>query len=470
MVIRNHYRNSFLLWSALLIFGTWFLLSGTAQAHAPRLISSQDFDRAAPLVINDPDISQAFYARLDGQAEYYYFSWPGKMDQSDSADGSFYFGLLVPDKAGTTKDFSAELIRVSDNQVLVDLSSVPGDWTPYFEPFGGDHYFKGPEYEVSLPVGDYIIKVDNPSQSGQYVLVVGLQESFSLEEVARTLLVMPALKDYFGRSPGLAYFNYVGLFLLLSLVALLLIICIACKLWRRAMKSGFLFRWKSKRLGLWLFAAAVALGSLTPARAADRIIIQEVPFTSQAPTGQWRDARQQDGCEEAVAAMAMAWVGNEKNISASNWRLRILILSTFEKKKYGEYRYVTTSDIVDWLFKDYFRYQGVELKTVSSAADIIKELEQGNLVLTPMNGRLLKNPYFSGSGPERHMILIKGYDYQTREFITNDPGTKRGNSYRYPEKIIFNAIRVYATGYHQAFGKLTKEMIVVRPKPVVEQK
>jgi hypothetical protein len=54
-----------------------------------------------------------------------------------------------------------------------------------------------------------------------------------------------------------------------------------------------------------------------------------VPFTSQAPLGQWKDERQQDGCEEASAAMAMAWVGNEKNISRENWRLRILILSNF---------------------------------------------------------------------------------------------------------------------------------------------
>lgn len=186
-----------------------------------------------------------------------------------------------------------------------------------------------------------------------------------------------------------------------------------------------------------------------------------VPFTSQAPLGQWKDERQQDGCEEASVAMAMAWVGNEKNISRDNWRLRILILSNFENKKYGEYRDVALTDVVAWLFHDYFNYQKVEIKAVAKAGDILSELEKGNVVLTPMDGRALKNPNFTAPGPERHMILIKGFDYKTREFITNDPGTRKGENYRYSEKIIFSAIRNYQTGNKLPFGTLKKEMIVV---------
>jgi hypothetical protein len=35
-----------------------------------------------------------------------------------------------------------------------------------------------------------------------------------------------------------------------------------------------------------------------------------------------------------------------------------------------------------------------------------------------------------------------------KEFITNDPGTKRGFHYRYNEKVLYNAIRNYPTGNH----------------------
>ena len=195
--------------------------------------------------------------------------------------------------------------------------------------------------------------------------------------------------------------------------------------------------------------------------AAPATIDQAVPFTSQAPLGEWKDQRQQDGCEEAVAAMAMAWVGKEKNITKDNWRLRILILSNFEKKKYGEYRDVSSRDIVAWLFNDYFNYQKVSLKPVKDVSDIIKELEAGHLVLLPMDGQKLKNPYFSPPGPERHMIMVRGYDYAKDQFITNDPGTRRGAAYHYSSATIFQAIRAYETGYHKPIKEVVKEMIVV---------
>jgi len=219
---------------------------------------------------------------------------------------------------------------------------------------------------------------------------------------------------------------------------------------------------KNLAIKFFLGLVLVLLGPAS-ALAASPILIN-VPFTSQAPLAEWRDQRQQDGCEEAAAAMAMAWVGNEKNITKANWRLRILILSSFEFKKYGEYRDVSLADIKQWLFNDYFNYQNVEIKPVVTAADIIQELEKGRIVLTPMDGRALENPYFNPPGPERHMILIKGYDYDRQEFIVNDPGTRRGESYRYPAKVIIKAIRAYSTGYHQPIKEIIKEMIVVEKK------
>ena len=218
----------------------------------------------------------------------------------------------------------------------------------------------------------------------------------------------------------------------------------------------FIFLIGLSGLGLLIFAAPAV-----KAKTLSSSFIIPVPFTSQAPLGEWKDERQQDGCEEASAAMAMAWVGAEKNITPANWRLRILILSTFENKKYGEYRDVSLSDMVNWLFNDYFHYKKAAIKPVASALDILSELEKGNIVLIPANGRALKNPYFTAPGPERHMILIKGYDYKTGEFITNDPGTRRGENYRYLPKIIFNAIRPYQTGNKLPFPKLVREMIVV---------
>ncbi len=191
------------------------------------------------------------------------------------------------------------------------------------------------------------------------------------------------------------------------------------------------------------------------------VILMSVPFTSQAPLAEWKDARQQDACEEAAAAMAMAWVKGESGFTPEQWKERILAIVDFEQKKYGESRDVSLSDMVAWIFKDYYAYDKVEIKSVNGPDDIIKELAAGRLVLTPMNGQLLGNPYYTPPGPTTHMLLLKGYDYAAREFVTNDAGTRHGQSYRYAAQTLFNAIRAYPTGYHEPIEKIDKEMLVV---------
>jgi len=185
------------------------------------------------------------------------------------------------------------------------------------------------------------------------------------------------------------------------------------------------------------------------------------PFTSQAPLFKWSDPRQQDGCEEASALMAMAWVEGVSGYSAAEWEKKIIDLADFEQDKYGEHRDVSVLDVVNWIFKDYFSYDQVEIVDIKNSAQIVAELETGNLVLVPVNGQALANPNFTPPGPEHHFLVITGYDYQTEEFITNDPGTRLGKGYRYKDQIIFKALRSYPTGYHDEYDQLKKEAIIV---------
>lgn len=193
------------------------------------------------------------------------------------------------------------------------------------------------------------------------------------------------------------------------------------------------------------------------------LAILPVPFTSQAPFAQWSDSRQQDGCEEAGAVMAMAWVKDQKTLSKAEAKKAIINISDFELKKYGEYRDVSLEDLRKWVFIDYFKYDAKKVRVVEkiTLADIKKELAKGNLVLAPADGRALNNPYFTAPGPERHVLLIKGYDQKKKQFITNDAGTRRGENYRYSETVLFKAIRAYPTGYHLPIKKVEKKMLVV---------
>lgn len=190
------------------------------------------------------------------------------------------------------------------------------------------------------------------------------------------------------------------------------------------------------------------------------IYIKNVPFSSQAPYGDWKDARQQDGCEEAASMLAIAWANNQ-TLTKDQALETLLAIADFEKNTYGQFTDTSTSDTQDRIIRNYFHYSNSQVISINFVADIITQLSQNKLVIIPTNGQLLNNPNFTGNGPERHNLVIRGYDSTTKEFITNDPGTRKGENYRYPENVIFNAIRDYPTGAHEPITTIQKNAIVV---------
>jgi len=189
--------------------------------------------------------------------------------------------------------------------------------------------------------------------------------------------------------------------------------------------------------------------------------ILKVPFTVQAPYGDWKNDIYQDGCEEASVLMAIYWI-NGKELTKVVADEKIVAMAEWQENKYGCAVDTSTKDTVKRLFNEYFGYKKVETKTVEKVNDLINEIKQGRLIIVPTNGQLLGNPYYTSPGPLRHNLVVYGYDKVTDEFIVNDPGTKRGGAYRYSSKILFEAIRDYSTGCHIDILKDKKVMIVVK--------
>ena len=133
----------------------------------------------------------------------------------------------------------------------------------------------------------------------------------------------------------------------------------------------------------------------------------EVPFTSQAPFGDWADPRLQDACEEASVLMAMKWIKSE-DINVNEIKEEIFAISKFEEDNYGTYTDSSAQDTINRIIKAYYQYDKAEARYDFSIEDIILEINKGNLIIVPTNGQKLNNPYYSGAGPERHMLLIKG--------------------------------------------------------------
>jgi len=158
--------------------------------------------------------------------------------------------------------------------------------------------------------------------------------------------------------------------------------------------------------------------------------------------------------------MAVYWALG-KDLTKEQAKQEILAASLYQEENFSEYRDTSAQDTAQRIIKGYFGYENFELKKDIGADNIIQELAAGNLVIVPTNGQALSNPNFNPPGPERHMLVVIGYDYQTQEFITNDPGTRKGQSYRYAKDILFDAIRDYPTGYHEEIEEINKVMIVV---------
>jgi hypothetical protein len=181
----------------------FLLVAGTALAHQPRLVN----DRPS-IEVRDPEISQAFYARLAGSPQIYVIR--------SQVPLRLYVNILVPDVPGVDMDYEAVITRkeAPSDHILALLDGKIYDWRPFYEPFGGDHYRLGPEYDDNVPAGTYTIVVSSPDNQGKYVLAVGKKERFPPGEMARTIVTLPELKKYFGKSPWTAYFNLSGVFLL----------------------------------------------------------------------------------------------------------------------------------------------------------------------------------------------------------------------------------------------------------------
>lgn len=182
-----------------------------------------------------------------------------------------------------------------------------------------------------------------------------------------------------------------------------------------------------------------------------------VPFTSQAPHANW-DLPYQEACEEASAYMVSEYYAGAASgqIDADTADAAILDIVSFEDDFLGTHLDTTAEQTVQFI-DFYFNLQATVIEN-PTAAQIKAEIAAGRPVIVPAAGRELGNPNFTGAGPLYHMLVIKGYTED--KFITNDPGTRNGESYVYDIDVIMDAMGDWNDG-DPAHG--AKRVIFVSP-------
>lgn len=228
--------------------------------------------------------------------------------------------------------------------------------------------------------------------------------------------------------------------------------------------SMFGYKYFLRFAGINQYYVATEVQKRNPLESA-ALIMHDVPFTVQAPFAEWKDPRQQEGCEEASALMAVHWARGKRIESAEAARAEILAISKFQKDKFDNYHDTSAKDTAKWILEGFYKFTNYKIKPVASAEAIVNELAAGNVVIVPVNGRALKNTYFTQPGPQRHMLVVTGYDRKAGQFITNETGIKNGEGWRYDKDLFFEAIQDYDTGYHVPITTKPKVMITIAREP-----
>jgi hypothetical protein len=169
-----------------------------------------------------------------------------------------------------------------------------------------------------------------------------------------------------------------------------------------------------------------------------------VPFTTQAPTGNWEG---NENCEEASAIMANSYLRGTRGgtLPAVTVQDQITRLRNWERENFG-YDANTGIEETARMIGAVFSLQ-TELINDYSADDLKRALYNHHPVLLPLNAHILNTEKYPTESRLYHMVVVRGYNEQG--FIIHDPGTVSGSDNIYT----FNQLKQAAVDWNSAERK-----------------
>ncbi len=171
------------------------------MAHQPVFQDQNPNSPAESYLIKKPEVSKAIYATLSGKPHYYRI-------ESD-IDFKFYAGITVPkiDNCNQFTKFSYSIYQINNNQekLIAEMDGENFEWWEWYEPYGKKWYWIGPEYgaefssTTTFNAGNYLIKIYNKKNKGNYVLATGDIEKFGPLVIAKLPFVMPKVNTFWNQ-------------------------------------------------------------------------------------------------------------------------------------------------------------------------------------------------------------------------------------------------------------------------------
>ncbi len=177
------------------------------------------------------------------------------------------------------------------------------------------------------------------------------------------------------------------------------------------------------------------ISSQTPKQSSKLLKVQ---FICQAPlqtTKNWK--YHEESCEEA--AVLQNYLYETKNsIEKQEAHEEILRMIEWQRQNFGTHKDLYADDLKQFII-GYYGIKESDIKIVYDAGieDIKKIIDTGHPVIVPIMGDILKNPNYPYPG--YHMLIVTGYTEEM--IITNDNGTRKGESYSYPQARFLEAMQ-----------------------------
>jgi hypothetical protein len=172
----------------ILIF---LIYAAAAYAHRPVIVKNKS-SKDNPVLVDEPEISWAYYGVLEGEPHYY------KIDSSQPFN--LYVNILVPDfhpdgEPVLRHDMSFKIF--SEDTLFYEGEGLNNEWHRFYEEYGKDHYYWGPEFDQNVEAGTYSVVVYNSTNSGKYALAIGKREKFNFLSIMGAMVKAKHLDIWF---------------------------------------------------------------------------------------------------------------------------------------------------------------------------------------------------------------------------------------------------------------------------------
>jgi hypothetical protein len=187
-----------------------------------------------------------------------------------------------------------------------------------------------------------------------------------------------------------------------------------------------------KKIVILLVIVLLVAGAIFAVRAATgqtkvpAAVSLPVPFTTQAPDGNWVG---NENCEETSVVMANAYLtGNTADtITPADAVVAINNVVQWENANIKTNANTGAADTA----KMAAGVEGIKAKVINNYTELqLKQaLAKKEVVLLPIDATKLNNPNYTQPPPTYHMVVLRGYSGDT--FYINDPGLNQGDNNAY---------------------------------------